>query len=72
MSADPHTQEVDQFERWLWQYLSNGYNYNEILHFLDKNHNISISMSTLLRKLKSYGLQRRHQALLPNQVLELA
>ena len=29
-------------------------------------------MSTLLRKLKSYGLQRRHQAPLPNQLLELA
>ena len=29
-------------------------------------------MSTLLRKLKSYGLQRRHQVPLPNQLLELA
>ena len=45
---------------------------NEILHFLDKNHNISINMSTLLRKLKSHGLQRRYQVLLPSQLLELA
>ena len=29
-------------------------------------------MSTLLGKLKSYGLQRRHQALVPNQLLDLA
>ena len=29
-------------------------------------------MSILLRKLKSYGLQRRHQAPLPHQLLELA
>ena len=29
-------------------------------------------MSTLLRRLKSYGLQRQHQAPLPNQLLELA
>ena len=29
-------------------------------------------MSTLLRKLKSYGLQRRYQAPLPNQLLEVA
>ena len=72
MPADPPTQEVDQFEGWLPQYLSNGYNYNEILHFIDKNHNISISMSILQRKLKSYGLPRRHQAPLPNQLLELA
>ena len=62
MSAEPHKQEVDLFEGWLRQYCSYGYDYNEILHFLDKNHNISISMSTLLRQLKSYGLQRRHQA----------
>ena len=72
MPADPPTQEVDQFEGLLPQYLSNGYNYNEILHFIDKNHNISFSMSTLLCKLKSYGLPRQHQAPLPNQMLELA
>ena len=29
-------------------------------------------MSILQRKLKSYGLPRRHQAPLPNQLLELA
>ena len=29
-------------------------------------------MSTLLRILKLYGLRRRHQAPLPNQLLELA
>ena len=29
-------------------------------------------MSILLGKLKSYGLQRRHQAPLPHQLLELA
>ena len=72
MSADPHIQEVDLFEGWLRQYFSDGYDYREILHFLDKNHNTSISMRTLLRKVKSYGLQRRHQAPLPNQLLELA
>ena len=56
MSVDPHIQEDDLFEGWLRQYFSDGYDYDEILHFLDKNHNISISMSTFLRKLKSYGL----------------
>ena len=71
MSADPHIQEVDLFEEWLRQYFSNGYDYNEILHFLDKIHNISISMSTLLRKRKSYSLQSRHQAPLANQLLQL-
>ena len=72
MSAEPLIQEVDLFEGWLRQYFSNGYDYDEILHFLDKNHNISISICTLLRKLKSYDLQRRHQAPLLNQLLELA
>ena len=43
-----------------------------MLHFIDKKHNISISLSTLQHKLKSYGLPRRHQAPLPNQLLELA
>ena len=72
MSAELHIQEIDLFEGWLRQYFSNGYDYNEILHFLDKNHNISISICTMLRKLKSYDLQRRHQAPLLNQLLELA
>ena len=72
MSAGSHIQEVGLFEGWLRQYFIDGYDHNEILHFLDKSHNISISMSKLLRKLKSYGLQRPHQAPLPNQLLELA
>ena len=71
ISAGIHIQEVDFIEGWLWQYFSIGYDYHEILHFLDKNHNISISMYILLRKLKSYDLQRLHQVSLSNQLLEL-
>ena len=72
ISADPHTQEFDLLEGWRRHYFHNDYD-NEILHFPDKNHNILIGMSTLLRKLqKSYGLQRRYQAPFPNQLLELA
>ena len=71
ISAGIDVQEVDFIEGWLWQYFSIGYDYHEILHFLDKNHNISISMYILLRKLKSYDLQRLHQVSLSNQLLEL-
>ena len=71
MSAEPHKKLT---------YLKDGYDKISVMAtiimkhyiFLTKNHNISISISTLLQKLKSYGLQRRHQAPLPNQLLELA
>ena len=36
-----------------------GYTYKEILSHLSRRHGFLISKSTLLRKLKSYGLQRR-------------
>ena len=47
----------------LWRLIVNyffcGYDYNEILLFLSKYHNCEMSYSTLLRRLKEYGLQRR-------------
>ena len=39
-------------------YINSGYTYEVILAFLNKYHGISISMSTLQRRLKSYGLSR--------------
>ena len=41
-------------------YFSRGFEYQEILHFLHKNHDHHISYSTLLRRLKQYGISRRN------------
>ena len=41
-------------------YFNRGFEYQEIILFLAKNYNYSISYSTLLRKLKQYGLSRRN------------
>ena len=41
-------------------YFNRGFGYQEIILFLAKNYNYSISYSTLLRKLKQYGLPRRN------------
>ena len=41
------------------EYFKKNYTYNTILQLLEKYHAIKISRSTLLNKLKEYGLQRR-------------
>ena len=41
-------------------YFNRGFEYQEIILFLAKSYNYSISYSTLLRKLKQYGLSRRN------------
>ena len=46
-------------------YYNRGLEYNEILGFLAKYHNHCISYSTLLRRLKQYGLSRKSR---PNLV----
>ena len=40
-------------------YFQRGFNYKKILLFLAQRHNHKISYSTLLRRLKAYGLSRR-------------
>ena len=50
--------EFDE-EEAIKYYFNRGFEYQEIILFLAKNHNYSISYSTLLRKLKQYGLSRR-------------
>ena len=41
-------------------YFNAGFEYNEIVLFLKKHHNIEMSGRTLLRRLKVYGLKRRY------------
>ena len=42
-------------------YFNRGFQYEEIIQFLGKYYNLSMSYSTLLRRLKQYGLKRRDQ-----------
>jgi hypothetical protein len=41
-------------------YFFRGYQYKEILRFLSEYHGISISKSTLQRRLKFYNISRKH------------
>eukprot|EP00794_Sanderia_malayensis_P008893 gene8892-9843_t len=47
-------------EELLTYYFYCGYSYEEILQFLKNYHNLTISYSTLLRRLQGYGLRRRN------------
>lgn len=51
--------EIDE-ETIIKYYFQRGFSYEEIIHFLAKRHDHEISYSTLLRRLKTYGLKRRN------------
>ena len=48
-----------------------GFEYESILQFLSKFHAIKMSMSTLKQRLKMFGLQRNHQEVNMNEVMEI-
>ena len=52
-------EQMFQEEDVIRYYFSCGFDYEEILCFLEKRHKHPISYSTLLRRLKQYGLSRR-------------
>ena len=52
-------------------YFYSGFEYESILQFLSKFHAIKMSMSTLKRRLKMFGLQRNHQEVNMNEVTEI-
>ena len=53
-------------------YIVHRFEYKVIQQFLSKFHNIEMSMSTLKRRLKEFGLQRkRHEAINMNEVTEI-
>ena len=58
-------QEIDE-EGIITYYFNRGFSYEEMLLFLEKRHNCKMSRSTLLRRLKSFGLSRRGFANNPN------
>lgn len=53
--ADGDSEEVTTRD-----YFNKGFTYNEILALLDKYHGVRMSIATLKRRLKEYGLKRRY------------
>ena len=56
----PFLDESEELQHWIRYYFSQGLEYFEIVKFLQKYHRTIISKSTLLRRLKDYGLSRRN------------
>ena len=52
---DAHVEELS-----IRDYFNKGYTYDEILALLDKYHGIRMSIATLKRRIKEYGLKRRN------------
>ena len=52
--------DAQQEENFIKEYFSKGFKYKEIIEFLTKNHSINMSIATLKRRIKLYGLQRKN------------
>ena len=52
--------DSQQEENLIKEYFNRGFIYEEIIEFLNKHHSITISIATLKRRLKQYGLQRKN------------
>ena len=52
-------EELDE-ESLIKHHFQRGFTYQEIILFLAERHNIEMSYSTLLRRMKLYGLSRRN------------
>ena len=50
-------EDEDSEESLLRYYFFRGFEYKEIILLLPKNHNIEMSLNTLKRRIKSYGLK---------------
>ena len=55
----PFLDESEELQHWIRHCFNQGLQYSEILKFLQKYHRTIIGKSTLLRRLKDYGLSRR-------------
>ena len=51
--------DEDSEEDLIWYYVFRGFEYKEMSLLLLKNYDVEISLSTLKRQIKSYGLRRR-------------
>lgn len=72
-SEDSEPEIVEEFDEEvvLNYYFKRGFSYSEIIEFLAKHHNYHISNSTLLRKLKHYGLRRRNARMSEQKIIEV-
>ena len=52
--------DAQEEENIIKEYFNGGFKYEEIIEFLSKNHSITMSITTLKRRLKQYGLQRKN------------
>ena len=52
--------DAQEEENIIKEYFNRGFKYEEIIEFLSKNHSITMSIATLKRRLKQYGLQRKN------------
>ena len=50
----------DNYKEYVCDYFKKGFKYEEILLFLRNYHDLNISMPTLKRRVKAYGLKRRN------------
>ena len=52
--------DAQEEENIIKEYFNRGFKYEEIIELLSKNHSITMSIATLKRRLKHYGLQRKN------------
>ena len=52
--------DAQEEENIIKEYFNRGFKYEEIIEFLSKNHSIKMGITTLKRRLKQYGLQRKN------------
>ena len=60
----------EELEHCIKHYFNQGLEYFEILQFLQRYHHTTISKSTLLRRLKSYGLSRWANLNITNNIIQ--
>ena len=70
---EPSDEDLSLFdeEGTIRYYYCSGFEYNEIIAHLEKRHGHIISKSTLLRRLKTYGLSRRNHNVTSNSNQQL-
>ena len=51
------------FELEVTKYFRKGFTYTEIINLLERQHDVKISMRTLKKKLKSFGLKRKNHSI---------
>ena len=63
--ADRDSEEVA-----IRDYFNNGFTYDEIVALLEKYHGVKMSIATLKRRLKEYGLKRTVEACITDRWME--